>query len=346
MESPHHMGIRELNVGNWDAHNALNTFNHAVPAIKTSAAFFTFLRANLVLNPSAMSNPNTPVLRPAGGAVGSAASRNAHRPAAPSPLANSETLDPLDDIPPLSLEVLSARDDKAEALHLVADSIAQQRQQASFSLVFHPVPLAGLALALGLVYRHSHTDLGTALTLLSGVVMTYLLAIRWVTSGYIPLAEQMSWSFIRPAPEASPDEEDLVLAARFGSEVIAALVLRLEPSSPSPSSSSGSGASGGGHGGRRRNKLSFRGGKGLIRAWTTKLRYRGKGVGTDLLHEAVRITRERCGKDAEVGFAMEHANSRMVLPEFFNGTFRRRERWAARTLGNVLAEREMYRKKR
>lgn len=31
------MGIRELNVGNWDAHNALNTFNHAVPAIKTSA---------------------------------------------------------------------------------------------------------------------------------------------------------------------------------------------------------------------------------------------------------------------------------------------------------------------
>ncbi|KAK1837496.1 GNAT family, partial [Colletotrichum chrysophilum] len=65
MESPHHMGIRELNVSNWHAHNGLNTFNHAVPAIKTSAAFFTFLRANLVLNPSAMSsNTSTPVLQP------------------------------------------------------------------------------------------------------------------------------------------------------------------------------------------------------------------------------------------------------------------------------------------
>lgn len=32
------MGIRELNVSNWHSHNALtDTFNHAVPAIKTSA---------------------------------------------------------------------------------------------------------------------------------------------------------------------------------------------------------------------------------------------------------------------------------------------------------------------
>ncbi|KAL0944439.1 acetyltransferase [Colletotrichum truncatum] len=335
MESPHHMGIRELNVSNWHAHNGLNTFNHAVPAIKTSAAFFTFLRANLVLNPSAMSsNPSTPVLQ----AMGS--SQNHHRPAAPSPLANSQTLDPLDDIPPLSLEVLSTREDKAEALHLIADSIAQQRQQASFSLVFHPVPLAGLATALGVAYQYSYGtkgDLGMALTLLSGVVMSYLLTIRWVTSGYIPLAEQMNWSFIRPAPDASPDEEDLVLGTRFGSEIIGALVLRLEPASPA--------AVAGGHS-RRRNKASFRGGKGLIRAWTTKLRYRGKGVGADLLDEAVRITRERCGKDAEIGFALEHANSQMVLPEFFNGTFRKREHWAAKTLDRVLAEREVSKKKR
>ncbi|KAF5506638.1 hypothetical protein CGCS363_v004631 [Colletotrichum siamense] len=336
MESPHHMGIRELNVSNWHAHNGLNTFNHAVPAIKTSAAFFTFLRANLVLNPSAMSsNTSTPVLQP----TTSGASH--HRPAAPSPLANSQTLDPLDDIPPLSLEVLSSRDDKAAALHLIADSIAQQRQQASFALVFHPVPLAGLSLALGVAYQYAKQDLGTTLTLLSGVLMTYLLAIRYVTSGYIPLAEAVSWSFIRPVPDAtSPTEEDLVLGTRFGSEIVGALVLRLEPAVPI-AVPAGSG------GGRRRNKASsFRGGKGLIRAWTTKLRYRGKGVGTDLLHEAVRITRERCGKDAEVGFAMEHANSQMVLPEFFNGTFRKRERWAAKTLDGVLAERDMLKKKR
>ncbi|KAK2763488.1 GNAT family [Colletotrichum kahawae] len=335
MESPHHMGIRELNVSNWHAHNGLNTFNHAVPAIKTSAAFFTFLRANLVLNPSAMSsNTSTPVPQPTTSGVPH------HRPAPPTPLANSQTLDPLDDIPPLSLEVLSTRDDKAAALHLIADSIAQQRQQASFALVFHPVPLAGLSLALGVAYQYAKQDLGTTLTLLSGVLMTYLLAIRYVTAGYIPLAEAVSWSFIRPVPDAtSPTEEDLVLGTRFGSELVGALVLRLEPAVPI--------AAPGGGGGRRRNKASsFRGGKGLIRAWTTKLRYRGKGVGTDLLHEAVRITRERGGKDAEVGFAMEHANSQMVLPEFFNGTFRKRERWAAKTLDGVLAEREMLKKKR
>ncbi|GKT59314.1 acetyltransferase [Colletotrichum tofieldiae] len=41
MQSQHHMGIRELNVSNWHSHNALtDTFNHAVPAIKTSAESF------------------------------------------------------------------------------------------------------------------------------------------------------------------------------------------------------------------------------------------------------------------------------------------------------------------
>ncbi|KAK1988663.1 acetyltransferase [Colletotrichum cereale] len=334
MESQHHMGIRELNVSNWHSHNALtDTFNHAVPAIKTSAAFFTFLRANLVLNPSAMSSP---VLQPTTGAA-----HNSHRPAAPSPLATSRTLEPLDDIPPLSLEVLSTRKDKAEALRLVADSIAQQRQQASYALVFHPVPLAGLALSLAVAYQYSYgrqRDIGMALTLFSGVIMSYLLAIRWVTSGYLPLAEQMTWSFIRPHPDASPDEEDLVLGTRFGSEIIGALVLHLEPAIPLAATTFSS---------KRRNKAgSFRGGKGIIRAWTTKLRYRGKGVGTDMLDEAVRIARERCGKDAEVGFALEHANSQMVLPEFFNGTFRKRERWAAKTLDGVLAERDMAKKKR
>ncbi|KAF9881773.1 acetyltransferase [Colletotrichum karsti] len=349
MESPHHMGIRELNVSNWHAHNGLNTFNHAVPAIKSSAAFFTFLRANLVLNPSAMSsNPSTPVLQPTFGGASppsrTSSHSHKHRPSSPSPLANSQSLDPVDDgdIPPLSLEILSSRDDKAAALHLIADSIAQQRQSASFALVTHPVPLAALLLALAAAYQFAYApatgDLGTTLTLCSGIIMTYLLSIRYLTSGYIPLAESVSWSFLRPsATSTSPSEEDLVLGTRFGGEIIAALVLRLEP--PVPVAVSGAT-------GRRRNKASFRGGKGLIRAWTTRLRFRGKGVGTDLLHEAVRITRERCGRDAEVGFAMEHANSQMVLPEFFNGVFRKRERWAAKTLDGVLAEREMSKKKR
>ena len=82
--------------------------------------------------------------------------------------------------------------------------------------------------------------------------------------------------------------------------------------------------------------MSFRGGKGVIRAWTTRLRYRGKGIGRDLLDGAIRIVKDRCGKDAEVGFAQEHANSTMLLPAMFNGVFRRDEVRAAKALEKAL----------
>lgn len=76
------------------------------------------------------------------------------------------------------------------------------------------------------------------------------------------------------------------------------------------------------------------------------MRYRGKGVGADMLHEAVRITRERCGRDAAVGFAAEHANSGEVLPEMFNRPFRQAERRAAGALEKVLGEWEGMKRKR
>ncbi len=58
------------------------------------------------------------------------------------------------------------------------------------------------------------------------------------------------------------------------------------------------------------------------------------------------MTRERCGKDAEVGFAQEHANSNMVLPEFFNRGFRKREQRAAKALDDVIANWEGAKRKR
>lgn len=312
------------------------------------AAFFTFLRANLALQPSAMSNVSTPLLEPVGVSQGLAPQ------ASSSPLAKhvshaNEDSSPqaqvnLDDIPPLSLDVLTTRNDKVEALKLVADSIAQQRQRASLGLIFHPLLLSGLVASLALTYQFAwarkpqpQRDFGVALTLSAGVVMAYLLAIRFVTSGYIQIAESLGWDWL-----VSPDtgDEDVVIGTRFGSELVGALVLRLEPSS-----------GGGGHHHhharkRSRGQNNLRGGKGVIRGWTTKLRYRGKGVGADMLQEAVRVTRERCGRDAEVGFAAEHANSRMVLPEMFNKPFRNGERKAAGALERVLGEWEGVRRKR
>lgn len=262
------------------------------------------------------------------------ASSNRLPPPSPSPLV---TVDPPsnpvpDDLPPLSVGILDTELDKVDALNLVTDSIAQQRQSASYHLVFHPYLLAALAVALGIAYQWSwrtKRDLGLALMVHSGVVMTYLLAIRYFTGQYIQVAENMKWNWM----VSEDNEEDTVIGVRFGKDLIGALVLRLEPN---PSLA-----------GKKRSRNSvLRGGKGVIRAWTVKLRYRNKGVGVDMLHEAVKITREKCGKDAEIGFAKEHANSTMVLPEVFNGPFRKDEQRAAKTLEKVLSEWEGSKRRR
>ena len=278
-----------------------------------------------------------------------------------------------DDLPPLTVGVLESDAEKAEALELVADSIAQQRQSAALHMVFHPYLLAALAAALAISHRvlvsrpqqglgrrgapgldeelGDGSDLGTAMMLYCGVIMTYLLTIRYFAGRYIRVAEEMRWTWLVPPSDDDEDdnnnvggrrrgsgakerrEEDTVIVVRFGDALIGALVLRLEPKS-------GSGGSSGGSKRRARQQQSLlrRGGHGVIRAWTVARRYRGRGVGSDLLREAVRATRERCGRDADVGFAREHANGAPVLPEVFNGPLRRSERRAAAALDRVLAE--------
>ncbi|KAM5348134.1 hypothetical protein ACJ41O_007958 [Fusarium nematophilum] len=328
MEGPHHIAIRELDLRTCHPSTMADRVG-AVPVLKTSAAFFTFLRANLVLHSAMTSATSTPQLGPS-------------IPFAPivqassSPFAAASPFFGLDDdddedVPPLSLEVLDSPRDKIEGMRLVADSIAQMRQRASLNLVFHPLCLAGLSAALAAVYHlggvsNLHPSLG--MTVSCGVVMSYLMGIRYLASGYVSLAERLRWNWLR----ADDGEEDTLLAARYNDDIIGTLVLRLEPNPAS------------GH--RRRRSLSLRGGKGVIRAWTTNLRYRGKGVGKDLLHEAVRVTKERCGKDAEIGFAQEHANSAMLLPGIFNAPFRRDELRATMALDGVLADWEFSKKRR
>lgn len=253
-------------------------------------------------------------------------------PPSPSPLGANPPLTPMDEIPPLSLEVLEDRNDKVDGLRLVADSIAQMRQRASTTLVFHPICVAGLSAALAVAYRLglvSMNEPGIAVTLSCGVIMSYLMAIRYLASGYVNLAEQLRWSWL----QSDDGDEDMVLAARYNNEIIASLVLRLEPNPALLS--------------RKKHKsMCLKGGRGVIRAWTTRLKYRGKGIGRDLLFEAVRITKERCGKDAEVGFAKEHANSAMLLPNVFNGTFKKDEVRATKALEEAVADWEVLKKKR
>ena len=159
----------------------------------------------------------------------------------------------------------------------------------------------------------------------------YLLSIRYIANGYLDLAQGLRRDWL----ENDFGQEDVIIGARRDGELVGAVVLRLELPSVMASTKK-----------KHNRSASLRGGKGIIRAWTTGLKHRGHGIGRDLLFEAVRITKERCGKDAQVGFAKEHANSVMVLPDMFNGRFKRDELRAAKTLDAVISERELLRKKR
>lgn len=150
--------------------------------------------------------------------------------------------------------------------------------------------------------------------------MACLIAIRGITSGYIHMAEEFNWNFATN----EDGEQDTIIGSRYGDELIGACILRLER------------AGNGGAGGKKKVKHGKTGGKGIVRAWTTRIKYRGNGVGIELLEEAVRYTREKLGHSAEIGFAAEHANSKMVLPEVFNGGFRKKETKAARALEAVI----------
>ncbi|KAH7626341.1 hypothetical protein B0T09DRAFT_272142, partial [Sordaria sp. MPI-SDFR-AT-0083] len=389
MDGSHHMSsssITELDLSKCHPRMVDRTIN-AVPGLKTSAAFFTFLRANLVLPHSGLSsNPSTPYLEPtyvppplpqklsrtpssSSSSTSSTKSKSRVKSTImststpPTTTGSGAAVENLDDIPPLTLDILTTRPAKTDALKLIADSIAQQRQQASYHLITHPACLAILFASLGIVYQFGiarkpaeDSDLGTTVMLLSGVVMTYLMTIRYFTSGYIKLAESLSWDWLlNPSSETSTStgtgtggeqEEDIVLGTYYGTELIGALVLRLEPPASSRSANPNSSTSSSNKARKshsRHNSFSaksLKGGRGVIRAWTTKLRYRGRGVGRDMLIEAVRLTREKCGKEAEVGFAAEHANANCgeVLPEWFCGGFRKGERRAAGCLEGVLAE--------
>ncbi|VBB76972.1 Putative protein of unknown function [Podospora comata] len=339
--------VTELDLSACHPNSIVDRIN-AMPALKTSTAFFTFLRANLVLPHSAMSsNPSTPNLAPSSLRRSPPTPQSHSRPATPIP---TTTLDEEDEIPPLTLEVLTSKPDKTAALKLIADSIAQQRQTASSHIITHPLPLSSLIAALAITYHFflSSSDLGTKLMILSSLVTTYLLTVRYLTSPFIRLAESITPSFLG---SDSPEDQDTVIACRYGGEIIGVTVLHI--SRPAGQSDPNFKRH------KQRGSLSsFKGGKGVIRAWTVKSRYRGKGLGGDMLREAVRLTKERCGRDGEVGFARGHANAglipvggrgednrqgereeEMVLPEWLNrGWLRRSERKAAQALERVVSE--------
>ncbi|KIX08578.1 uncharacterized protein Z518_03234 [Rhinocladiella mackenziei CBS 650.93] len=307
-----------------------------IPGFKTSAAFFNTLRANLILGtdstpPSLTNTPDS--LRP----INMASSTGSLPPPSPSPLAqtsessqdtsivDTKSENPLDSIPELTTQLALAEDDKVEALHLLADSVAQQRQIASSAVIFHPLTMGILVLLFGIVYQNlykgSSSDWAIVGTTTAGVLMAVLITVRWLTNGYIEEAEKVgTWKWLNRGRN-----DDDILLTRFGDEAIGALVLRGQLDNP-PSSTSGP----------RKSRTKNLPTTGFIRGWTVKRRYRRKGVGHGLLEEAVKLCRQRDWSGPE--FAPDHANSARVLPTIFNGGFIKRERRANEMLVRVKEE--------
>lgn len=270
------------------------------------------------------SNTSTPLLDPS-------SSSTLPKPS-PAPLSSSETPDApaenaLDSVPPLATYILTDPQERIDALKLIADSVAQQRQAASFAVISNPLTIGLWVTLLAILWQNLYKapgDIGLLVTTGAGLTMAMLAATRYLSHGYIAAAEAITWAFLK-----NPNgDDDLLIGTKFGEEIIGACVLRLESIE-----------------GRKKGRFA-RGGKGMVRAWTVKLRFRHKGVGTALLEEAVRLTRENLGKNTPLGFSVDHANSKTFLPPVFQGRFRKMEVLAVQKLEAVERDVSLNPKKR
>lgn len=208
--------------------------------------------------------------------------------------ASDPTADPL---PRLTTYTPYTNAEKLSALKLVADSVAQQRQQAVKAILANSYVMATLALVLG--FEAYWLTAIALLTTGTGTIMTLLLGTRWLTRGYIDAAERINWAWLTDtvSPVSSPTsnhnhtysnghkrgrsattEDPILMVTKWGEEIIGALVIRVS----------------------KREK------KGFVRAWTVARRYRGKGVGKDLLQEGVKVAMGKAGVKG-VEFEVENA---------------------------------------
>jgi GNAT superfamily N-acetyltransferase len=188
-----------------------------------------------------------------------------------------------EELPQLSTYTAESEDDRVEGLRLVADSVAQQRQVSSKMLIFHPITLASFALVTAIAIQWMlsvYNDWFMVATTVGGITMTFLIFIRWMTGEYIGLAEDIDMSWLG---------DDRLIVVKWGEDIIGALVLGWADNDAAKKR------------GRRRR------GKAVVRAWTVKLKYRGKGVGEGLLEEAVKVAGER-GADGII-FDADHAST-------------------------------------
>ena len=188
--------------------------------------------------------------------------------------------EPLADVPDLQSYTTDDEEEKIAAIKLVADSVAQMRQAANRSLIFHPLNMAVAVAAVSLMARYmydrKHDNIAIA-TACTGVIMSFMAASRYITQPYINAAETFNWAWLGDAD---------VIITKFGDEIIGTVIIDWV-----------SGES------RQRRKKAWR---AEIKGWAVRLRYRGKGVGAALLEDAVKESRKKGAETIE--FAEDHAS--------------------------------------
>jgi len=104
------------------------------------------------------------------------------------------------DIPPLTTYVAVREAEQIDALRLIADSVAQQRQTASRAIISHPVVLTAVIAILAIISQYlfdRRGDLTLVVSTVAGCALTWMAAVGYLTSGYIEHAEQTgTWAWL------------------------------------------------------------------------------------------------------------------------------------------------------
>ena len=136
-------------------------------------------------------------------------------------------------------------------------------------MIYHPISV-GVAIAiLGIMGQYFYTgpsSLALIGTTFLGVLMALLISVRLLAGPYLELAERIGWKWLG---------ESEILVTRFGEDIIGTLVFEVKRE------------------GRKRKK-------GVLRAWTVRMRERGRGVGKGLLEEVVKVLVTEKGCDGAV----------------------------------------------
>ena len=249
---------------------------------------------------------------------------------------NDENSDPFANVPSLQTYITEDVEEKTAALKLVADGVAQMRQTASRHLIFHPLNSSAvfvLCAGIGQYLHNSKTkysDPWLIFTTTAGIIMSYLICVRFFTAGYLEEAEKVKETLLDGAD---------VFVTKFGDEVIGTVIMALVPSDTKNK--------------RRKTYMAE------VRAWNVRLKYRGKGVGLALLEDAVADAKKRGVED--VYFPYDHpskisykmagcfmltfTDSARLLWSIYNGPFDRSEKRARHALQTAWENQQKGRKK-